>query len=171
MDTQTAPSTDDVYVLARDEGPHMHFLNNLATIKVAPGSSGSMSAVEFLAPKGFGPPVHVHRDEDEIVVVLDGEIAFQRGGEEIIATTGALAYLPHGVSHTFQVLSDTARMLSVTASAKGTPEFDLMVASLGEPTSIAEVPEPMDIDPAHVAQMCGAHGVDIVGPPPEPLAN
>jgi hypothetical protein len=40
----------------------MHFLNNLATIKVAPGSSGSMSAVEFVAPKGFGPPVHVHRD-------------------------------------------------------------------------------------------------------------
>lgn len=71
-----------VSVLAQGEGRHLHFLNNLATIKVSPGSDGSMSAVEFLAPKGFGPPLHCHRDEDELGAVppmaQNIEVAWER---------------------------------------------------------------------------------------------
>ena len=166
MSTTDAPSP---YVLDRDEGEHRHFLDNLATTKVAAGDSGTLSAVEFLAPRGFGPPLHRHEDEDEIIVVLDGRVAFRSGNDESVATAGSTAFLPRQVPHTFQVLSDTARLLSVTASTAGAPRFDAMVAALGEPVDDPTLPGPMDIDPGHVAEVCGRHGIEILGPPPAPL--
>ena len=162
------PTTDAAYVLARDEGIRHHFLNNLATTKVAGADSGSLSVVEFLAPRGFGPPLHEHRDEDEIVIVLEGEVAFRSGGAETVAAAGATAFLPHAVPHTFQVLSEEARMVSITAKVTSTttPEFDRMVAALGVPTDSTAIPAPMDIDPGQVAQVCDAHGISVLGPPP-----
>lgn len=166
----TLPDSAQPYILERDEGDHVHFLNHLATRKVTASTSGSMTAVEFLAPRGFGPPLHCHDSEDEIMLLQDGEIAFRAGGEETVARTGATVFLPHGVPHTFQVLSDTARFTTVTASNSGRPVFDQMVATLGEATEVPELPVPVEIDPAHVAAVCGAHGIAVLGPPPAPLS-
>jgi uncharacterized cupin superfamily protein len=155
-------------VVPRDEGRHHHFLNHLATVK-ASGTDGALSAVEFVAPRGFGPPLHRHLDEDELVVVLEGEMVFRSGDDELVGREGAVAVLPRGVPHTFQVLSPTARFLSVTASGSGHPRFDRMVAALGTPTDEARLPEPGPIDPAEVARVNAAHGIEILGPPPAPL--
>ena len=157
------------YVLNRDEGEHFHFLNHLATRKVTAGERGSMTAVEFTQDRGFGPPLHRHEDEDEILIVLDGEIAFRSGGQEHIGRAGSTAFLPHGVPHTFQVLSESARCIAVSASRRQAPRFDRMVAELGEPTADPVAPTPVEIDPGHVAQVNAAHGIEILGPPPAPL--
>lgn len=158
------------FVLADGEGRHLDFLNNLATIKVAAGPTGSMSVVEFLAPQGFGPPQHRHNDEDELFIVLDGELKFYTGDSEILGGAGSLAFLPRAQPHTFQVLSESARMINVTASFTGTaPRLDQMVAALGTPTERLTMPEPLEIDPGRVAAVCAEHNIDIVGPPPPPL--
>lgn len=158
------------YVLQRDEGDHRHFLNHLATRKVAAGESGAMTAVEFVQPKGFGPPLHCHDDEDELVVVLEGEIAFRSGDNESIGRAGSIAYLPHGVPHSFQVLSDEARMIAITASVgQSTPQFDQMVAALGAPSAAPTQPEPIEINPGEVAEVNARYGIEILGPPPAPL--
>lgn len=163
---------DKLHVLARDEGSHLHAIGQLATIKATAGETGSMTAVEVLADRGFGPPVHCHRDEDELVVVLEGEVAFRSGESEIIGSTGACAYLPHGIPHTFQVLSARARMLSVTASVSDTPVFDKMFEAMGTVSNEPTVPTgPVVIDPGELAAIGAAHRVDVVGPPPAPLAN
>ena len=105
------------------------------------------------------------------MVVLEGEVAFRSGETEVIASEGGSAYLPHGVPHTFQVLSPTARMLTVTSSAETTPQFDRMMVALGVPAPAPIMPDDMEIDPANVALVGAAHGVDILGPPPAPLAG
>lgn len=163
------PDPSRPYVLQRDEGVHHHFLDNLATTKIGGTAGGAMSAVEFVAPKGFGPPLHQHDDEDEMMVILDGEIVFRSGDIETVAQPGATVHLPHGVPHTFQVLSDTARMVSITASRTTPPKFAEMVAALGDHTDEPVLPAPMDIDPVEVAAICAAHGVEVLGPPPAPL--
>ena len=168
--TATLPSNDEPYVVDRDEGEHRHFLNHLATTKIDPGESGSLSAVEFVAPKGFGPPLHVHEDEDEMMIVLDGEIVFRSGGREQTGVSGSTVYLPRGVPHTFQVLSESARFTTVTASTKGAPQFGRFVAELGDDLDEPVAPEPVEIDPGAVAESGARHGITILGPPPGPLA-
>jgi len=160
------------YVLQRDEGAHLHFLNQLATRKVSGADGSALTAVEFVHTRGFGPPLHCHDDEDEIVVVLDGEVAFRSGDSETVGRTGSVTFLPHGVPHSFQVLSDECRILAITASVtESAPRFDQMVAALGTPAPDPVQPEPTDIDPGHVAQVSSSFGIEILGPPPAPLAD
>ncbi len=171
MATSTpVPTPTEPYVLNRDEGTHGHFLNHLATRKTATSADGAMSIVDFVAPRGFGPPLHRHLDEDEVILVQEGEVVFRWGGNEMIATGGGMAYLPHGVPHSFQVLSDEARLFTVTAAAGGRPRFGEFVAALSEPVAEAALPEPGEIDPGRVAETGARHGIEILGPPPEPLA-
>ena len=139
-------------VVAPGEGEHFEFLNHLATIKFAAGWSGLMSVVEFMASRGFGPPEHRHKHEDELFVVLDGKLEFRTGGIEITGGPGTLALLPRAEPHTFRVLSATARFVNVTASSTMPPRFDAMVAALGTPTDRTTLPEPAYIDPAHVCR-------------------
>ncbi len=156
-------------VIAPGHGHHLHFLNHLATIRVSAGEHGSMSVVEFEALRGFGPPLHRHDTEDELFVVLDGALELHRGDERFTATTGDIAFLPHGRSHTFQVLSATARFICVTSTRTGAPRFDGMVAELGEPVDIPSLPEPGYLDATRIADVCRRYGIEVVGPPPGPL--
>ena len=169
MDNNTAtidPTT--IYALDAGQGRHLHALDNLATLKTAAGANASMAVVEFSAPQDFGPPLHSHNDEDEFLFVIDGSLEVQVGDEHRIVEAGAFVWLPSGVPHTFQVVSESCRMLSVTADASGDATFDAMFADLGEDTDDVRIPDPMPIDPAHVAQTCARHGVEILGPPPGP---
>lgn len=165
----TAALTDAPYLLEQDEGLMYHFLNHLATVKVQGGAGNALSVVEFVGPKGFGPPLHSHRDEDELFVVLEGHMVFRSGDVEVEGHEGAHAFLPHGMPHQFQVLSDTARFTCVTASLQGAPRFDAMVTALGEITDRPELPTPGPIDAANVAEVNARFGIDILGPPPAPL--
>ena len=169
MNTTTLPSTDAPYVLGRDEGVHRHFLNHLATTKLPAAAGASMTAVEFTQPRGFGPPLHVHESEDELMVILDGEIAIRSGDTEVVGGAGATVWLPHGVPHTFQVLSDEARCVVVTASATGQPVFENMVTELGTVVAEPVMPVPSEIDPREVLAALGNNGIEALGPPPAPL--
>ncbi len=165
------PTMTDLEAVEPGGGDHRFFLNHLASVKVSAGESATqMSTVEFTAPRGFGPPLHLHREEDEIMYVLDGEIRLDLGEESQVVTTGAVVSLPHGIPHIFQVLSDEARFLTVTSGAKAHPTFDAFVRALGVPTDPAAIPAPVEIDPGHVAQVCADHGIEVLGPPPAPLA-
>ena len=50
------------------------FQNSLATIRVSmsDGQDG-ISVLEHRVPYGFSPPLHLHRAEDEVLHVLEGE--------------------------------------------------------------------------------------------------
>ena len=152
------------------EGVHRAFLNHLATVKVDPGSTASgLGAVEFTAPRGFGPPLHLHREEDELFYVIDGRIRFHHGTTEVVGETGTLLVLPVGEAHTFQVESGTARFLTVVAGHGDGPSFVDLVTHLGARMAGPRMPEPVEIDPGAVAAACAEHGVEVLGPPPPPL--
>ena len=177
MDT-TLQSARAHEVTAPGSGIHLHFLNHLASVKVAANGERSMSVVQFEAGRGFGAPLHRHEHEDELFVVIDGELRFflgseRPGGDEdvIEGPAGSIAYLAAARPHTFQVVSDTATILNVTASRTHVPRFDEMVTALGVPTDPTALPAPVAIDPGEVAEVCAAHGITILGPPPGPLAD
>lgn len=169
METHITLTADRPVIVEPDEGEHYHFLGHLATVKVSAGGEGQLSVVEFLAPRGFGPPLHRHNDEDELFLVLEGELRLETGDTDRRGGAGTVALLPRAMPHTFQVMSNTARFVNVTAAGSGPPRFDRMVSALGEATSQPTMAGPMEIDPDEVARVCAVHGIDILGPPPPPL--
>ena len=101
---------------------------------VPPGEGLRVGNVEFLAlsehtprfnlsiitmaPQRKGPPAHVHGDEDDAFLVLDDEIVFGVGDEEVVAAAGTFVLVPPGVEHTFRnPTDDPVRILNVHAPA------------------------------------------------------
>lgn len=148
-------------------GDHRLFFNHLGTVKITASDSPSgLGAVEFRAPRGFATPIHVHDDQDEILYIIDGEVRLGVGDAAVRAGTGSIVTLPSGVPHVFQVVSDEARFLSVTAGRSDRPKFGDFVVALSDEVDPDALPEPKEIDPAQVALVGAAHGIHVLGPPP-----
>jgi uncharacterized protein (TIGR02246 family) len=69
-------------------------------------SGGQISAGFVTTPPGGGPPVHVHAHEDELFLVLEGQMQFYAGDRWVDAAPGTVAWLPRGVPHTFRNRGD-----------------------------------------------------------------
>lgn len=171
MTTTSAATIDSLQAVPAGQGDHRFFLNHLATVKIGAGGSDSgLALVEFVAPRGFGPPLHVHTEEDEAMYVLSGEIRLDLDdGTTALVTAGCAVALPHGRPHTWQVTSDEARFLTINAGRRRSASFDQFVTALGTPADPAALPGAAEIDPDHVASVCAAHGIDVIGSPPPPL--
>ena len=126
-------------------------------------SGGAYFATEAFVPPGGGPPLHVHRNEDEWFYVTEGELTFWVGGQVIVAGAGSFVYGPRDIPHTFAVSSDTARFLLVTEPAG----FDGFVRTLSEPATELVIPppatEPPDVEA--MTRLAAEYGVEILGPP------
>jgi mannose-6-phosphate isomerase-like protein (cupin superfamily) len=142
------------------------FLNTLVTVGVGTeeGRDG-ISVLESLAPHGDSPPLHVHRDEDEVFHILEGELRFRVGDEELRAGPGETLLAPKGVPHTYRVESEHGRWLVTTARG----DFERFVRSFSRPAERAELPEPTPEPTPEQAEAlaaaCRAHGIELVGPP------
>ncbi len=74
-------------------------------------TAGQFALLEMEGGPGGEPPLHVHRDEDELFYVLEGQLKVRRGSEEITLGRGQSAFLPRHVAHTFKVMSSHVRFL------------------------------------------------------------
>lgn len=98
------------------EGTHVSFANINLYIKAdSPATNGRWSAFEYHVPAAFpGPPLHYHRQMEEIFYVLEGVVTFHLGDKAMEARQGAFVYVPAGSIHTFSNPSDKpARMLVI----------------------------------------------------------
>ncbi len=83
------------------------------TILTTADTGGAMSIVYGEAEPMGGPPTHVHEAEDEIFIVLEGEIEFELGGRRFVRGPLGTAFLPRGIPHSFRIGPDGARCISV----------------------------------------------------------
>ncbi len=98
--------------------PHSLGFSSLA-FKVASSDTGdNLFIIEHrnLMP-GAGPALHLHYSQDEWFYVMDGEVAFQVGGERIGLRSGESVLGPRGVPHTFSPLGSPAHLLIALAPA------------------------------------------------------
>lgn len=142
------------------------FLNSLITIRVSSEQgTDATSVIENLSSRGDSPPLHVHHTEDEIFHILDGELRFRVGDEELRARAGETLLAPKGVPHTYVVESERGRWLVSTAQG----DFERFVRSFSRPAERAELPEPSPPPTPEQAEAlaaaCREHGIELVGPP------
>ena len=127
-------------------------------------NADGISLIEHLMAYGFGPPLHIHHDEDETFYILEGEFRFKQGETTRHARAGDTVYLPKGLPHGFRVVSaEGGRCLTLTRGG-----FEDMVRSASRPASSVTLPDQTPPTPemqARLAAICSEHGIDLISPP------
>jgi quercetin dioxygenase-like cupin family protein len=126
----------------------------------AADTGGVLGLVEGTFYEGFGPPLHVHRSEDEGMLVLEGEIRFRQGTEEVLAGPGTLVWVPREVPHAFTVQSPSARALVIVTPGG----LEQMFAEGGVPANESTEPPVQRYDPDAARALAEKFGFDVVGP-------
>ena len=142
-------------------GDEFWWQGSLMRIKArAADTDGALGLVEATFYQGFGPPLHVHRREQEGMLVLEGEIRFRQGEEDFVAGPGTLVWVPPGVPHAFKVTSASARALVIITPGG----FEQMFADGGVSTSESSEPPVHQYDPDAAKALAERYGFDVVGP-------
>jgi mannose-6-phosphate isomerase-like protein (cupin superfamily) len=106
-------------------------------VRIGPAISGQRYVtLELVGITDAGPPLHIHHNEGEHFIILEGIVGFQRGGETFEARAGQTVTVSKGVVHTWVVRSrEPARMLITFAPSGFEEAFRALV---GAPASEAE---------------------------------
>ena len=101
-------------------------------------TSGTHAVIEFILNGQFSPPPHIHRRHEEVIYVLEGEMAFPVGDQTIRLGPSAAFVTPTGLPHTFSNGGDgRLRFLLTISPASHLGYFEavaqLMQATRGRP--------------------------------------
>jgi quercetin dioxygenase-like cupin family protein len=141
-------TTEGIRAVGTGEGPaYWEMGESLVTCKAtSEETEGRYSLFEVLDAPRSGPPMHLHRHEDEAYYILEGVYEIYRpDAAPLRVTPGGYVYVARGTVHTYKCVGpDRGRML-VVSTPGGLERF---FAELGEPALDRE------------------HGIEVVGPPP-----
>lgn len=154
--TSSAASADEVegFVVPNDRVPHfagpLGGEGNTADIFATREQTGGVLGVwrSTIEPK-FGPPLHIHKKEDEFFYVLSGEFAFQLGDCVKVAKAGSFAFFPKNALHTYKNVGAGRGVLLGAVTPGG---FEALFEKLP------------GVDEAKLAKIVHDHAMDVVGP-------
>jgi quercetin dioxygenase-like cupin family protein len=112
---------------------------------------GAFSIVEAIAEPGNGVPMHVHGNEDEHFIVLDGTLCIAVGPRQIDLVAGEAVTVDRGVAHAWCNASKAPVHLLAVFSPAGIEELFREIAGVRDAEEIAAI-----ID---------RYGTRLVGPP------
>jgi len=104
---------------------------------------------QTIAPKS-GPPLHIHRSNDEFFYILSGEFKFKLGDRVVSASPGSVVFVPRGTKHTFENSGSEPGVLLVGVTPGGLEKFFV---------------ERQGIDAATADAINKRYDTDSVGPP------
>ncbi|MGH3010875.1 MAG: cupin domain-containing protein [Gaiellaceae bacterium] len=111
--------------------------------------------------EGYGPPLHVHTREDEVMYVLEGQIRFGVGDDELVAGPGAWVWQPRDVPHSFKVEFESARALIIFTPGGIERMFEEGGVPAGESS---EPPQQEEYDLEAAVALAKKFGFEVVGP-------
>ena len=77
-------------------------------------TNGAYSVVEVVSQPGDSTPIHVHENEDEHFLILEGTACIVRGDETFDAPAGATVALPRHIPHAWGNATNSALRMVVT---------------------------------------------------------
>lgn len=130
-----------IAIIGPDEGRTYNVLG--AQVRVcSSGRADQLLFADHPVPAGYGVPLHVHRDEDELFYIVEGELTLLGKDGETVAGAGSFVHLPRGVPHGFANRSGKAARMLVLATPGGALHgvFEgLDAAGYAGPPSLPEV--------------------------------
>lgn len=104
-------------------------------------------------PEG-GPPLHIHKFQDEWFYILEGEYLFQVGTEKYPMKAGDTIFLPRNIQHAFVQLTEKAKVIVSYQPAGKMESFFKITSEWNSPPSKEEI-----------AKVFEEHDMIVVGPP------
>ena len=142
--------TPAIEVIGPRAGEVLNVLGAPITVKSG-GDARQLFFADHPLPPGYGVPMHVHLDDDELFYVLEGELTLLSPDGELKAGPGTFVHLPCGAAHGFLNATDTpGRMLVIT-----TPGGNL--EGVFRDLDAAKSPAPEE-----VGAICAAHRIPMV---------
>ena len=81
------------------ESERLAFAGATILVRVPSEATGGALSIIEEAPPLLDTPLHMHRNEDELFYVLEGEHVFQVGDDEYAVGPGGFVFAPRGVPH------------------------------------------------------------------------
>lgn len=123
-------------------------------------TGGGLALFDYVGLEPAGPSLHLHRAQDEVFYVVEGEFLFQLGEEKRLVGPGETVFLPRQVPHTWVQRSARGRLLYWVLPAGSLEEFfGWMSRQTARPT------------PAEMAAAYARHGLEGRGPGLSPTAD
>jgi mannose-6-phosphate isomerase-like protein (cupin superfamily) len=133
-------------------GASLEFLNGRFDCKIsAKDTGGALCAFDSYRFRPGGPRLHLHFEQDEWFLVLEGEFKFQVGDDTFMARAGDSVFGPRRVPHAFRNISETGRLVVTFLPAL---TMEVFFAS--------PIIDPMSQE---FLDHSRRHGMEIVGPP------
>ena len=101
-------------------------------------TNGAYSVVEIVAENSYGTPVHVHQNEDEHFVVVEGTAYMVSGEQAFEAVAGAAISLRKGIPHAWCNRSNSPLRLVITNVPGGIEESLRLSANGVDVRAVAE---------------------------------
>jgi quercetin dioxygenase-like cupin family protein len=131
--------------------PHMQI-----AVKVSgDDTGGSFAAFEEITVSGAGTPLHIHRQQWEMLEVIEGKYRIRIGEREIIADAGTIAIVPPGTPHAFLNINPTSSKLRFVLSPG--LRFENFIEEM---STFRELPA-MD----QLCVLLNKYGMELIGPP------
>jgi quercetin dioxygenase-like cupin family protein len=158
-------STSGTIIRGEGEGERLWFAGGgLWTMKAtSEETDGSFILVENRMTKGKTTPLHTHPNQDETLIVLEGEILVYAEGREHRVGPRGVAVAPRGAPHAFMVTSESALILTLQTPGSG----EAFYRDASEPsTEDTDAGRPPDLDRLRAAAERHPDIIEILGPPP-----
>ena len=103
----------------------------LLVIEDGTNTSGTHAVIEFTFDGPFSPPPHIHHQHEEVIYVLEGDMALPVNDEVIRLGPGDSFVTPIGLPHTFSNAgSGRLRFLLTISPARHLGYFEAMARSM-----------------------------------------
>lgn len=136
--------------------PTYFFVGGTMTLHLAGAQrGGAFCLLESLMPAGHATPPHLHQEEDEAFLVLEGELDTVVAGGTITMRAGEAAFAPRGVPHQLRNTSGRPVRAIVAATPAGFGDF---VRAAGSPASDGAPPAGV---PERLAATAARFGIQI----------
>jgi len=156
----TTPKANDVRDLLldadTDEGFTTTSWGEASRTRLSPEqTNGALAILDYRAPAGFGPPRHLHHNDDEIFLIQSGDIVIWTPAGCRTAGPGDVVLLPKLMPHTWRAYgNEPVGFQVIVAPGEFETFFDRIVARNLTIT---------DVDA--LIECASEAGMDIVGPP------
>jgi quercetin dioxygenase-like cupin family protein len=150
------------YIAQADDHQRLAWLgtSTLEVLLDGAATGGQLALIRTELQRGDAAPLHVHSVEDEIMVIVSGDVTFWVGEQRQEVTAGGLAWMPRGLAHTYRVDSEQASVLTICTPGGLEGFFRQAGHDLATPRPAGWAVTPQSLGAALVA-----HGGSVLGPP------